>query len=87
MFSLPKLIVLFLIIAGVWYGFRWAKLWQIRRSKQDQALKDKAAKEKKDADAAAQKQVEDMVKCPSCGTYVAALTGGSCGQPGCPATK
>ena len=83
MFSLPKLIVLALIIAGVWYGFRWVQRVQDRRAREDKVMRNKKSGPGKDTP----KAVEDMVKCPACGTFVAALEGGSCGGRECPATK
>lgn len=85
MFSLPKLIVLIAIIAGVWYGFRWFQRLQDKRAREDKVLKDKKAKS--DGGGSAKNAIEDMVKCPACGTFVASLSGGTCGQESCPGRK
>ena len=57
--SLSKLLVLALIIAAVWYGFKW-----LNRSK----AKDEGSKQ---ANRAADGGT-DLAACPACGTYVAA---------------
>ncbi|MCP4328506.1 MAG: twin-arginine translocase TatA/TatE family subunit [Alphaproteobacteria bacterium] len=68
-FSLPKLLVLVLIIAAIWYGFKWiTKLDRDRR----RAVKEEGAAETRKVDA------EDMVKCPNCGTFVPAGRDHSC---------
>ena len=78
-FSLPKLLVLALIIGVIWYGFKWAT--QLDRSRR-KAVKDEA--KPKAPDAAAPDGAEDMVKCSVCGTFVAARGARSCGLGDCP---
>jgi TRAP-type C4-dicarboxylate transport system permease small subunit len=56
-FSLPKLLFLAIVIAAVWYGWKWLE----RRGA--------ALSEDKPADKAALDQ--DLVACTACGTYVA----------------
>ena len=73
-FSLPKLIVLALIVAAIWYGF---KMFGSGR---------KAAKSEvpgDDTDTVIPKAV-DMVQCETCGDFVAAKGTTSCGKESCP---
>jgi len=83
-FSLPKLLVLALIIGVIWYGFKWAtKIDQKRRK----AVKEEAKRPAPDAaarDAATDDGAEDMVKCGVCGTFVAARGARACGRGDCP---
>jgi uncharacterized protein len=79
--SFGKLLVLALLILAVWYGFKYAgRVEQVR-----QAVKRARAQQQRGGrDAGPRLQAEDMVKCHSCGTYVAAHGVGKCGQPDCP---
>ncbi len=83
-FSLPKLLVLALIIGVIWYGFKWAT--EIDR-KRRRAVKDDAKKPAPAASAAASapaNDAEDMVKCAACGTFVAVRGAKDCGRGDCP---
>ena len=73
-FSLPKLIVLALIIAAIWYGFKFFSRAQGMS---------KPEKPGDDTDAVMPDAV-DMVKCATCGDFVAAKGASSCGKDGCP---
>lgn len=64
-----KWLVLGLIVAGIWYGFKMIA----RRNK---------AKQMNDA-RAARDGVENMTACAVCGTYVTAQQG-NCGRDACP---
>lgn len=61
-FSLSKLLVLILIIAAVWYGFKWA-------GRLDQARKERLRRSDAGSDEEANR---DLAECPACGTYVTA---------------
>ena len=82
MFSLPKLAVLALIIAGIWYGFKLVGRLDKARKEADRnerrSVRDKSAKVPEDTGDTG--DTEDMVSCPSCGTYVipAEIVGGHC---------
>ncbi len=71
MFAFPKLIVIILVIAAVWVGYRWlngvARELPRRRSASPRATS----------------KAEDLVPCGLCGAYVAAGAPG-CGRPDCP---
>ena len=81
MLSPLKIIVLIAIIAAVWYGFqRFGKSGGGKgrvKGKDDQ----KSAAERR------AEQIEDMVKCRYCDTYIPAGEGDICGRPDCPGTK
>lgn len=73
-FSLPKLIVLAAIIAAIWYGYKFIGRLQA-------AAKTKVPGD--DTDSVIPDAV-DMVKCDTCGDFVAAKGSRSCGKEGCP---
>jgi hypothetical protein len=71
MFEFPKLVVMILVFAAVWIGYRWLngpgrQLPRRRSPPPRRAI-----------------QAEDLVACGVCGAYVAALAPG-CGRPDCP---
>jgi hypothetical protein len=68
-FSLPKLIVLAIIIAAVWYGFKMV-------SRRNKLRADEALSREKEA-------VEDMSRCAVCDTFVPGGAR-HCGRSGCP---
>ncbi len=86
MFGLPsiqKLIVLGLVIAAVWYGFKFlGRLQQTRKTeaklREAEGRAAKKAPERKAA--AAREEVADLVPCPACGAYVQAGSKCSCGH-------
>lgn len=63
-----KYLVLALIVAGVWYGFK-----AISRRNQARMAEDRRQKD----------SVEEMTACATCGTYVTPEQG-NCGKDGCP---
>jgi uncharacterized protein len=80
--SLGKLLFLAIIVAAVWYGFKYVQrveevrrmLRQVQRQQQQRASR--AGPQTLEA--------EDLVKCRQCGAYVAARSATSCGRPDCP---
>ena len=79
MFSPAKLLLLILIVAVVWTGFRYVnRIDQIRRSLREE-LKRRQQGQKPSALPA-----EDLVKCAQCGAYVSARSATSCGRADCP---
>jgi len=76
-FSLPKLLVLVLIVLAVWYGFKW--IGRLDKERRRSVRDGGAAGEPK-------KAVEDMVKCPVCDAYVPALGATKCDRADCPYT-
>ena len=86
MFGLPsiqKLIVLGLVIAAVWYGFKFlGRLQQARKSEAKlREAETRAAKKAPDRKpAASREEVADLIPCPACGAYVQAGSKCSCGH-------
>ncbi len=70
--SLPKLLFTALVIAAVWYGFKWINRTQ--KLRRENAERDRVSPE-----SAAKRAVEDMVQCPDCGAYVPAHGHHDCG--------
>jgi hypothetical protein len=73
-FSLGKLIVLGLIIAAVWYGFKFV-------GRRNQGVGKKPADPKVDD---AVSDAQNMEKCKECATFVPAMAAQNCGREGCP---
>ena len=88
--SLQKLIVLGLVVAVVWYGFRFLGRLQAQRKAEAKlreqgggkpAQKASANSSAKDVESQASGgDIEDLVACPSCGAYVRAGSTCSCGR-------
>ncbi|HZS82850.1 MAG TPA: hypothetical protein VFA50_08250 [Stellaceae bacterium] len=76
-----KLVLLVVVILLVWYGYKYvARVEEVR-----QALRRaRDAAEGRKRAGAARLEAEDMVKCRSCGTYVAARGASRCGRSDCP---
>lgn len=75
MFGLPsiqKLIVLGLVIAAVWYGFKFLGRLQSARKAEAKlrAAESRKAPKKTPEPPAADNKVADLVPCPICGAYV-----------------
>ncbi len=69
MLSLPKLLLLLIVAGAAWYGWR---VWQRK-------LNVAAAPAPRQAPPPASATVaQDLVKCPKCGTYVAAGSAHQC---------
>jgi hypothetical protein len=82
MFTIPsfsKLAVLALIIAVVWYGFRF--LGEIDKARRKAAKRMSQGNRQRRADVA---HVEDTVKCTVCGAYVPSRQPTRCARAGCP---
>ncbi|MGB0577279.1 MAG: hypothetical protein ACPGPC_14180 [Alphaproteobacteria bacterium] len=73
-FSLGKLIVLGLIIAAVWYGFKLL-------GRRNRGIGRKTADPKVDA---AGSDAQNMEKCDQCGTFVPVSVVQNCGRDECP---
>lgn len=92
MFGLPsiqKLIVLAAVVAAVWYGFKFlGRLQQARkeeaRLRESQGGKParKGSGKKPAKEEGKERQVEDLVQCPSCGAYIQAGSTCECGHKG-----
>lgn len=80
MFSLPKLLVLALIIAVVWYGFKIVGRLDAKRKQEVRDGRRRGTPRRRQAEA---EDTEDLVRCPTCDTFVAA-NARSCGRDDCP---
>jgi len=74
MFGFGKILVLAVIIAAVWYGFKFVGRLQAKRQAE---LKD--ARREGDL-----KNAGDMVKCPQCAAFVVAGGAAKCSKSECP---
>jgi len=75
-FSLSKLVVLAVIVAGVWYLFRMLAGPPPQKKSAPPPVQDSPRRAKAI-------EAEDMVRCATCGTYVTA-SARSCGRADCP---
>lgn len=85
MFTLPsvgKLLVVVAIILVVWYGFKLVGHLDRKRKEAARVQRSGAAGSRRRPQAGP--VVQDLVKCPACGSYVAGPLSGACGRPGCP---
>jgi hypothetical protein len=73
MITLPKLLLILLLIAAVWVAFRWLNPPAPGIPRKRPAASPRPA----------QTTVEDLTACRVCGAYVASSARG-CGKPGCP---
>jgi uncharacterized protein len=82
--SLQKLIVLGLVVAVVWYGFRFLGRLQAQRKAEAKLREQGGGKpaQKAGANSSAKHggDIEDLVACPSCGAYVRAGSTCGCGR-------
>ena len=80
-FSLAKFLVLALVVAAIWYGFKYMnRLEEVRRMlRQMQQRPPRPASRP-----AASLKAEDLVLCRTCNAYVAGHGAGPCGRPDCP---
>ncbi|MDA0240093.1 MAG: hypothetical protein O3A84_08725 [Proteobacteria bacterium] len=72
MFSLPKIIVLLLIVGAVWYGFKYLSRGRVN------ADDPKAPNRGSDDEPVA------MIQCPICSDFVAGEAATNCGKDACP---
>lgn len=78
---MQKLIVLALIVALVWYGFRFLGRLQAARKAEARLREAEGPRPaKQSARDAGRGTVEDLVPCPACGSYVRAGSTCSCGR-------
>ena len=74
MFGFGKILVLAVIIAAVWYGFKFVGRLQAKRQEE---VKDARRED-------VSKNAGDMVKCSQCAAYVVAGGAANCGESECP---
>ncbi len=71
-FSLPKLLLLTVIILAVWYIFRFIERRETNLEKSD------ASKNSKWGNKPKKSESSDLEKCSKCGAYVSDMSGHSC---------
>jgi len=85
-FSIQKLLFTAAAIALVWYGFKWLGRMQAQKKALARKEAQRMAREgtSKSGTAKAAPEVEDMVECATCGSFVAATGTRNCGKTDCP---
>jgi hypothetical protein len=86
-FSLTKLIFTIVTVFVVWNGFKWYTRMQENRavaSANKPRRGDQSSSSQATQGDGASSDVEEMVKCPVCETYVSSAGAVSCGKNGCP---
>jgi hypothetical protein len=71
MFAVPKLVILLIVVAASWVGYRWLNDFTCNLSRRGMASRQ------------APIDVEDLAACGICGAFVATGAPG-CGRPDCP---
>jgi hypothetical protein len=78
-FSLGKLLLIVIVVAIVWFAFRYvSRVEAVRRAVRAEVERRRRAQKPRTLEA------EDLVKCARCGTFVAARSAAACGRPDCP---
>lgn len=84
-FSITKLIFTVVVIAAVWYGFKWLdRLGKERRDRLDASARGRGTGGSEGEARRPVEQAAEMKKCRVCGIYVAVDGAGSCGRSDCP---
>jgi uncharacterized protein len=83
-FSLQKLLVLLLIVGAVWYGFKFVTRLQQARDSEGKPRSRVRGGKPPASEPSASAEVEDMVRCPTCGAFVAARSASPCKRDDCP---
>lgn len=82
--SLQKLIVLAVVVAVVWFGFKFLGRLQAQRKAEAKLRESQGGRPSRKAEAGRQErrndEVEDLVACPKCGAYVRAGSVCNCGH-------
>lgn len=77
--SVGKFLLLVLIVAVVWTGFKFMRrVEMVRRALHEELRRRQPSSRPREIEA------EDLTKCGVCGAYVAARSAGNCGRPDCP---
>lgn len=75
-----KLLFTVLIVAAVWYGFKWLNRYQAQQKKSAKGQGNGGNNGSQGGD----NPVEDLVACEKCGDYVISDKKSGCGKTGCP---
>jgi uncharacterized protein len=79
-FSFGKLFVLAVIVVVVWSAFKYAQRIETVRRAVRREMEARRARQTRGPSVPA----EDLVKCKSCGAYVASRSTSACGRADCP---
>ena len=85
MLSIPKLLLLAIVVGAVWYGFKYlqARDRALARAAADAAVRQQAQRPTQHSAQRTAAATEELAKCPVCATYVAPGAR-ACGRAGCP---
>jgi uncharacterized protein len=85
-FSLQKLLVLGLIIAAIWYGFKW--VGKLDRDRKERLRESRNAASSDEGGGDDEGGSQDLAECTLCGTYVTArLSRCPDGRADCPSVE
>ena len=85
--SLTKILLTILVIAAVWYGWRFFTRYQALKAARERAVPPEGGRDTESPRAAgrqARVEAEDMVECRTCGAFIAASRRVACGRKDCP---
>ena len=80
--SLPKILLLVLLVLVAWYGVKW--FGRTRRAARSEGKNPLFRFFFRDAPQRPPMVAEDTVRCRTCGTYLPTKTAVSCGRGDCP---
>lgn len=85
-FSISKVLFTIVAVAAIWYGFKFIK--RVQEREDESVGRNRRTGVGKSANRApadpADDDVETMIECPTCGSFVAASGARSCGREDCP---
>jgi len=89
MFGLSPNKILFtaLVIAAVWYGFKWLNRFQADQKKKSRQQPPNNSRSEAAQNSSNDADYEELVACPKCGDYVLAGKKCGCGKEACPYDK
>lgn len=86
--SLGKLVVLALVLAAVWFGFKFvSRARQVRdgnRKPGERSFAERLRRSAREKGNGESTSIEETEKCPTCGVFVSVEVGGHCGKSACP---
>jgi uncharacterized protein len=81
--SFAKVLLLVLVVAVVWFGFRWLTQMTANTPRnQAPARRDHAAARESSRESS--RAIEDLAPCPRCSAYVSAQEPTACSRADCP---
>ncbi|WP_135079039.1 hypothetical protein [Terasakiella sp. SH-1] len=86
-FSPNKLLFTVLVIAAIWYGFKWFSRFQARQEENRANPPQEKTRAQAAQQSSSEADYEELVACSKCGDYVIADKKSACGKAGCPFEK